>query len=141
MSVFAGILSAVAMEIAGDSDDLERLLVRESEDGNGERLSKCIGLGAGIGGLLFNGPVGRFITRSGASIDVFWYPGLVFNLHSSLLLCNDFLSSSSFLPVDLLSQRSFLLTKLETLLSSDASPFNENLLPHVDCFNKLSRSP
>ena len=52
-------LSAVVSKIeflAGDSDELDWLLATESVDGERERL-KCIGLGAGIGGLLAISPV------------------------------------------------------------------------------------
>lgn len=135
-------LSAVVSKIeflAGDSDELDWLLATESEDGERERL-KCIGLGAGIGGLLAIGPVGRSMTRSGAWAGGFWVLGVVFDFQKSLFPRKpDCTSSSLFVEefIDLLSQRSFLLIKLELLLSSGDSSFKPNLLPQLDCFNKI----
>ena len=78
VSVSAAKLSAVVNDtefLAGDSEELDVLLASESDDGDRDLL-KCLGLGAGIGGLLAKGPVGRSITRSGAWVGSVWLLGV-----------------------------------------------------------------
>lgn len=94
---------------ASDASELET----ESELGDRDRELRRIGRGAGMGGLLAKGPVGKSMTRSGVVLEVLLTRGVVRDPQ----LCPGF--SSPALVILRLSHKSFLRRKL---LPLDVAP-------------------